>query len=176
MQQVYAEINSIDYEQLLSSIQEKKELNKIIKAFVTKPLGLRTIKRSLGVISPIIKKEAKKYGLVFSVLRIDDNTLIHQETGGKNMLDILASIENIDYHKMAEAISASTSKRKTKVSNDKVPEVIRIIKPFIGDTMATIPTSAISELFDLLIRNKITELAGDYGVYLSGISVSPSEA
>ena len=90
------------------------------------------------------------------------------------MLNILASIANIDYHKMAEAISASTSKKKTKDSNDTVSEIIRIVKPFISDTMSTIPTSAISVLFKLLDQNKIIELAGDNGVFLSGITVNSS--
>ena len=178
MQKVYAEIYSIDYEKLLSRIQEKRELKKIIKVFVTKPFGLKTIMRSIGLINPIIKKEAKKYGLAFSVLRIVDNNQVYKNEGegGNSILNIFASITDIDYQKMAEAISASTSKKKTKDSNDTVSEVIRIVKPFINDTMSTIPTSAISELFDVLIRNKITKLAGDYGVSLLDISVNSSEA
>ena len=87
------------------------------------------------------------------------------------MLNISASID-IDYDKLSKRISESKDKKDSNL-NKRVYETVRIVKPFIGKTMSTIPPSAIAELFDLLAKEKIIELAGDAGVTISSISVKP---
>ncbi|MCL1982599.1 MAG: hypothetical protein FWG53_05900, partial [Clostridiales bacterium] len=113
-----------------------------------------------------------EYGVSLSVLKIGGDTLIHERTGGSNMLKITASIESIDYGKLARAISRP---RKTNAaeSGDKLMKAANILEPFIDNTMATMPASALAELFALFAKEKVVEMADWYGIKLADVSMEP---
>ena len=117
---------------------------------------------------------AKDYGVHLSFLTADSQPVKMMNKGERYMLNISVSIKNIDYKTLLNAIEPNS--QKTGKSNNKgnvVGEVIRIVKPFIADTLSTIPPSAIAELFDLLARDKAVDLAKKYGVQLSDIDIKP---
>ena len=90
------------------------------------------------------------------------------------MLNISVSIESSDYKTLLNTIEPNSQKTGKSNNNGKVVgEVIRIVKPFIADTLSTIPPSAIAELFDLLARDKVVDLAKKYGVHLSAVDIKP---
>jgi len=190
---LYAELKHIDYEKLFSGIYESYQTTKIThkkQNFFSSVVsgisnGLKELFRTVVINSWSLKKiienpsllklqavnQSKKYGASFTVLKIGDDTLINERTGGKNMLNISASID-IDYDKLSKRISESKNKKDSNL-NKRVYETVRIVKPFISKTMSTIPPSAIAELFDLLAKEKIIKLAGSAGVTISSISVKP---
>jgi hypothetical protein len=68
--------------------------------------------------------------------------------------------------------SPDKSDKKENENNFDVAGIIKIVEPFIADTMKTIPPKAIAELFMLLGREQIMKLAKNFGVELSDISVT----
>ncbi|MCL2677830.1 MAG: hypothetical protein FWE85_02120, partial [Clostridiales bacterium] len=114
---------------------------------------------------------AEEYGVFFTTLQIRGVALIKTKAGGSDMLNISVSIEKIDWDKLANVMGGAA--KKPQGGKDTLQEVMRIAKPFIGKAMETIPPSAIAELFDLLLKDKVCELAGKHGVTVSGVSVKP---
>ena len=84
---------------------------------------------------------------------------------------ISVSLESIDWDKLIAALVKPT--KKTKSNDNTLQEIVRIIKPFIGRTMGTVPPSAIAELFDLLAEDKAIAIAANYGLDISLVSVKP---
>lgn len=178
MIQLNAELHHIDYEKLLSRIQDAKEKQAGIPYWLVKIAG-KLLTSNIGfIMKPItlftknrISVFAEGYGIYFTELSIKDVTLIRTENEGGNMLDISVSIEKIDWDKLVSVIGGISNRAFD--NNGTLPEVVRIIKPFVNETMATIPLNAIAELFDLLVKDKVVGLAEDYGVTVSEISVKP---
>ena len=180
--QLYVKLHHIDYGKMLSRIQDQNQnpkedlsgcLGGLIRTFGK--LGLLTNSFTIGIAKKFIKSSVtdltKGYGIYLSVLEIRGITIIRENRGGDNMLNISASIANIDWDKLMDTMGGPA--KKSNGNDDILREVVRIIKPFIGETMATIPNEAIAELFDLLARDKVIDVAWDYGVEVSDITVLP---
>jgi hypothetical protein len=135
---------------------------RMLKAAVEKkPLGLLLKHR--------ISKSAKTYGISLAELRIKSGAAPGGAVAGSGeMLSISVSVKNIDYGKLAAGIEDITRASEIGSSN-ALSKAAGIVKPFIGKTMATIPLPAVAELFDLLARDKVIELADNYGVTISSI-------
>ena len=189
--QLYAELQHIDYDKLLSHIRgaykntHKRQdffsslfsgftngLKQFFGKLVINPWILKKITENPSFLKSPAAKLSQKYGVLFTVLKIESDTLISKKTGEKNMLNISATIGDIDYDRLARRITESKD-RKDGVGNERIYEAVRIVKPFIDKTMATIPPSAIAELFELFARDKIIKLAGEAGVTISNVSVKP---
>ena len=185
--QVYAVIHRIDFDKLLSRIGSDKKplgcllslvslLPKAVTRFAMKPMLQHIVKRPTRIKSQI-ENLADEYGISLSLLRVGDDTIIKNIMEGAHMLNVSVSIDDIDYDKLVEIINESLQKRSSEVidkSSGVVQDVVRIVKPFIGKTMATVPFTAIAELLNLLAIDKAVELAGNYGVKLSKVSVEGS--
>lgn len=177
MIQIYAELGGINYEKLLSRIGQEKKRQSKLAAFILK-IALNTfvlknaIKHPLLLKTPIVNL-ATDYGILLNKLKIGGDTLIQKNSESKGLLNISVMIESIDYSKIISIVNESSKNEKDSVKDATLPEIIRIIKPFIEDTMAMIPSSAIAELFDLLAKDKVIALTGNYGISLSSISITP---
>lgn len=113
---------------------------------------------------------SKHYGVTLDTYLSKNRTKSINLSGVNYMLKITASINAIDIQK---AISEFNKKTANNASDSLlINATLRIIQPFIGKTFATIPPSAIAELFMLFGRDKITELAGSYGIKLTDLSVT----
>ena len=93
------------------------------------------------------------------------------ERNVKNMLTLTAAVKKIDYQKIINEITKSTPPK----DNSLVSDILKIIEPFAAETMKTIPDSAIAELFMLLGRDKLIEMAQGYGVEISDLSLTAPE-
>ena len=117
---------------------------------------------------------AKDYGVCLTFLTVDSEPPKMPNKAERNMLNISVSIKSIDYKTLLNAIEPNSQKTgKVNDNGNVVGEVVRIVKPFIADTLSTIPSAAIVELFDLLARDKVVDLAKKYGVQLSAIDIKP---
>jgi hypothetical protein len=176
MAQLYAELYHIDYKKLLSQIQEQKEMSVGAPLWLIEFLG-KLLTSHVGFLLNIVIPRGKiagfaeEYGVTFTKLIIKDVTLIKTKTGGSNMLNISASIDKVEWGKLLSVLGGPA--KKPKVGDDTLQKVIKIVEPFIANTMDTIPNEAIAELFNLLARDKVMALARNYGVRLSGVSVKP---
>ena len=182
MIQLNIKLYKIDYDVMLSKIQDSDQspksemagcLSGLIK--ITGKAGLLTNHRVLKLFRTTIKKSvtnlAEGYGVYLAELEIEGVTIIHENRGGGNMLNISVSLESIDWDKLMAALVKPA--KKTKSNDNTLQEIVRIIKPFIGRTMGTVPPSAIAELFGLLAEDKVIKLAKNYGLGISVVSVKP---
>ncbi|MCL1808442.1 MAG: hypothetical protein FWG42_01585 [Clostridiales bacterium] len=177
MMQIYAKLHSIDYGKLLAQIEHAKKrlgntsgLLQIGGALATTPLSLKIIAKRPSLIRSPVTNLLKEYGVSLSPLIIGNDTLISEEKGGSSMLSISASIESIDYGKLARAVSRP-KKTNAASESDKLIKAVKILEPFIDSTMATVPASAIAELFVLLAKERVVELAEEYGVAIADVDV-----
>ena len=122
------------------------------------------------IIAKQITNFAIKYGMKIRTHIEKNETYIQSfKEGNKNcMLTLSASIANVDYQKILKEIQKNTS---SNGNNSIMNDVINIIEPFAAETMKTIPPAAFAELFMLLGKDKIIEMAGKYGVELSDLSM-----
>ena len=185
--QIYTVIHSIDIDKLLVRIGSDKKplgcllslvslLPKAVTRFAMKPMLQHIVKRPTRIKSQI-ENLADEYGLSLSLLRVGDDKIIENMMEGAHMLNVSVSVDDIDYDKLVGIINESLLKRSYgdgEKNNMVVHDIIKIVKPFIGKTMATVPTSAIAELLNLLAIDKIVEMAGNYGVKLSKVAVKGS--
>ena len=136
---------------------------------------IKLIKPVLSVASGKIESKIKEVGVTTEISVI--NKAADLMTGERAPYNILISVESIDYKKLSEKIKEKIKATDSKPSMsdgpdpEKICEAIRIVAPFIGDTFKTIPTEAINELINLLVREKVFEEAADFGIRLSGISL-----
>jgi len=168
---VYAELYGIDYVKFLSRLQKERARQSLLSSFLLRFAKSAFILKRVVSHPLLMKKQIVKladyYGVTFSVLMIGDDVLIQNRLGGRSMLNISVSVDSIDYGKIVDIIGESAKGG----TNSVLPEVARILKPFIGETMATVPPSAIAELFDLLGKDKVVGLLGNYGIAVSEVSV-----
>jgi len=172
MIELYARLERIDYDKLLSRIQSREGLGTLASWFVKAPVISFGLKRAWLMRSPL-RKLAEGYGVSLTLLRLNSKTLI--DKGGRGMLNLSVSIESIDYQKLAGAISA-WMRSEGGIGSETLRKVAETVKPFIGETMSTIPPDAIAKLFDLLARDVLIEKAGSLGVKISEVSLEPDEA
>jgi hypothetical protein len=175
---IYSGLQHINFDKLLSRIQSaerpKTVLSGIVSDIAKVALNAFILKRIIKhpfILHRVILGFAEEYGVALSGLRVGNNTLKNNKTSEDCIMDVKVSIESIDYSKLADIINESMKSTGTKTNNSTVTETIRIIKPFIGETMATVPPSAIVELFELLARDKVIELAQNSGITISDISL-----
>ncbi|MCL2663281.1 MAG: hypothetical protein FWE83_08150 [Oscillospiraceae bacterium] len=175
---ICSELQHINFDKLLSHIQSaekpKTVLSGIVSDIAKVALNTFVIKRIIKhpfILHRIILGFAEEYGVTLSGLRVGSNAFEHNKESEDCIMDVKVSIESIDYAKLADVISESVKSTGTKTNNHTVTETIRIIKPFIDETMSTIPPSAIVELFELLAREKVIELAQNSGITISDISL-----
>ena len=171
MKLLYIIIRRIDYGVLIARIADKKTIPKSQLVM----LGIELLNR-LNLKSGYAKNLsdfAQMYGIYLDAYIKKNKNDVVRVSGGSKMLKIVASISNIDYAKAVKAI------KDMPVPADKSPEqvalvakVISIVEPFIVDTLNTIPPSAIAELFTLLGREKVIELAKNIGVDLADLSIT----
>ena len=175
MIQLYGELQSIDYQKLLSKLEEPKHPHKHVPIWLIKLLSELLESHISSILRPFIPKRKIKhltedFGISFSVLKIKDIDLIEHKTNADNMLSIIAKIDHVNWGKLSAIINSATKKVEIEQENP-LPEIIKIIKPFINDTMATVPPSAMVELFKLLAKDKIIELASINGIKTSEVLV-----
>jgi len=176
---IYSGLQHINFDKLLSHIQDAEKPKTVLAGIVS---GIAKTALSTFVIKRIIKHPfilhrlilgfAEEYGVALSGLRVGSNVFEHTKKSEECIIDVKVSIGNIDYAKLADVISESLKSTGTKTNNRTVMETIRIIKPFIGETVATVPPSAIVELFELFAREKVIELAQNCGITISDISLA----
>ena len=179
MIQLYGELHSIDYEILASHIQVPLEMRKPVPHWLIKLLGKILVSHFSGILRLIIPKKEiqdffKEYGVSFSKLELKDISLIEETTDFNNMLNITVSIDRVDWDVLSDrldGIPVSGGSSNLKNGDSQIQQVAEIVKPFINDTVATVPPSAMVELFDLLGKDKVMEWAESYGVTVSAITV-----
>jgi len=176
MTQLYAVIEDIGYDTMAATLRKKKEhgvLHSILSAMgiglLTHPFILRKAIEHPTILKHQIKKHATEHGINLSILEIGEKVLEHKEKRGKKMLDISISIKSIDYNKLSSTIGETAHNAESM--NNTVSEVAKIVKPFISETMATIPIDAIPKLFELLGKDKVVEMAEKYGVVVDGVAL-----
>ena len=193
MIQLYAELNKIDYDVLISSIQVPIDNRKPVPGWLIKLLGKLLASHLSGLLRLVIPKKeiqefVEEFGVYFSKIELKGIPLIEEVTNRKNILKISIHIKSVDWAVLADSLSgiaqsgenAGTNSQADSSSNadsnntaNQVQQAAEIVKPFISDTMATIPLSAIVKLFDLLWKDKVIEFAKNCGVVVSEVSVEP---
>ena len=175
---LYAEIRRINYYKLLSHIQDagkpKVVLSGIVSDIFKGALNVFVIKKILKqpfILKRIILGFAEEYGVSFSELKVGYGVFAHDGESENCIINAIVLIDNVNYTKLADVISESLKSAGMEKINNKVAGAIRIIKPFIDETMSTVPQSAIKELFELLAREKVIELAQRSGITISDISL-----
>jgi hypothetical protein len=118
-------------------------------------------------VAKLIESQCGKIGILLSSIIIDGRELVSDSSkaGGYFMLELSVKVSDINYKKLMDKIGAGGG------GGFPMPEIAAILKPFINDTMKTIPPSAIAALFELLGRELVLKFADEYGVGLSDISV-----
>jgi hypothetical protein len=176
--QIYAELHSIDYTKLLEFARArlKKKTMKIprIAGFAAGALNSRLAQPLIhGTIRSTVRRwlTANDIGIDFAALKIDGRVLLHTKKGEPNMFNFSTSVD-IDYSKLVAALS----ELQTKGKGLPLDKILEIVKPFIGETMKTIPPSAIAELFELVAKDIVVEKATDFGVKISAISLKTGVA
>lgn len=174
-------INEIDYGILLGRIKMAVGNKSSVKNQGRNGRLLKILRPFVGIINVLpnifienqIMKQAAKFG-IYTTVYIENNKAKIKALNERKiitMLNLSASIEKIDYQKLINTIQGSSA---SKGGSLVVPDVIKIIEPFLAETMKTIPDAAIAELFMLLGRDKIVEMAQDYGVKISHLSMTDS--
>jgi len=179
---INAKVQHIDYNKLLHRIQIPSKSKGPLANFFTKtvkvavsPFVVRKLIQSPSILKRLIFSVAEEYGVTISELVIDSKVFSQGNSENNNFMKASILINSVNYETLTKFI-VETIDSKTKVAHDVTfTEVLRIIKPFIGETIATIPLSAISELFELLIKDKIISLAINYGIAVSNIILEPSK-
>jgi len=177
MIQLHAELQSIDYAKLLYKIQEPDK--KGVPHWVIKLLGELLTSSVSGIAKILIPKGkirdfAAEYGLSFSKLEVKGINLVKKITEADNMLYISAFIKKVDWNIFAGILSG-TAKNQREQDNTHISEAFEIIKPFINDTMATVPSSAIVAMINLFGQDEVIRYAGDCGVIISSLSITPGK-
>jgi len=177
MIQLNAKLHSIDYSKLLNKVQKQDEkglphwLIRLLGELLTGPIS--------GLAKSLIPKKkveefAREYGLLFTKLEINGIALIKNKSEDDYILSIFINVENVDWKTFASFLSGKSKKYKEQ-NNTTTSAAIEIIKPFINNTMATVPLSVIIELFDLIGQDKIIKLAEGCGVTVSSIKIKPGK-
>jgi len=175
MIQLYGELHSINYQKLLSKLEEPKHPHKHVPIWLIKLLSELLESHISSILRPFIPKRKIKhltedFGISLSILKIKDIDLIEHKTNADNMLSITAKIDHVNWDKLSASLNRAAKKVEIEQEN-LLPEIIKIIKPFINNTMSTVPPSAYVELFELLAKDKVVESAGLYGIAISEVSV-----
>ena len=175
---LYSELQHINFDKLLSRIQDVEKpitvLSGIALRVVKVTLNAFIIKRIIkhpSLLRRIILRFTEEYGVFLSKLKVGDNAFAQNRESERKILNATVLIDNINYTKLAGVISESLKSTGTESNNHTLTEAIRIIKPFINETMATVPPSAIVDLFELLARDKVIELARNCGITISSIKL-----
>jgi len=176
---LYSELQHINYDKLLSRIQAADKPKTVLSGIVSEvskvALSAFVIKRIIKhppLLRRILLRFTEEYGFTLSELRVGDNAFAQNKKSGSKILNATVFIDNINYTKLTDVISESLKSTETESTNHTLTEVIRIIKPFIAETMATVPPSAIVELLELFARDKAIELAQNCGITISSIQLS----
>ena len=176
---LYSELQHVNFDKLLSRIQGAEKptgvlfgiASKIIKVALNAFVIKRIFKHTL-ILKRIILSFVEEYGVTLSTLKVGYGVFAHNgEFGQHRILSASILIDNVNYTLLADVINDSLRSTETKSNNHILTEVIKIIKPFIDETMATVPPSAIVELFELLARDKVIELAQNCGITISSIKL-----
>ncbi|MCL2254386.1 MAG: hypothetical protein FWC09_08065 [Lachnospiraceae bacterium] len=175
MKYVTIYICDIDYNKLPTEIKpkinHKPKHSKLLDFLLPLSPALEKIPNVL--LANQIVKFAAKYGI--SLMVYIENKKPKNENINERLTNIMynlsVSVDRIDYQKLIESIRKDSS---SKNGSSVFFEILKIITPFAADTMKTIPPKAVADLFMLLGRDKIIEMAKDYGVVLSGLSVTDS--
>ena len=169
---ILAEIDNIDYQVFCRRLAKPKDKGGMwskIASFFIKP-GLLSLV-PLGFIGNQIRKICSEYGISLSTMHIDKEAPTYRKRGGLCMFNISTSLE-IDYEKLARTVAESMGKNSIGGSNSTIVELVRIVAPFINNTMATVPPTALLQIFDLLARDKVVKAAESWGVKLVNLDVS----
>jgi hypothetical protein len=173
---VTATITRIDYDKLINHLQEEgTQANKQnpVLANLIKVAALAPMPVISKQIKKIIEEQADTHGISLGVLEIGDSPASLEGMDKHNLYKIVASLD-VDFDKLAKTISKSTKKQKGN-SGDTLEEILGIVKPFINETMATIPPSAIAKLTKLLVRDNQDEIAEIGATILSLDMISGDE-
>jgi len=176
---IYGELHSIDYRVLISHIQAPHEKRKPVPHWLVKLLGKLLFSHISGFLRLFVPKSEiheflEAYGVSFSKLELKGISLIDKTPSEQNMLNISVSIDSVDWDVLSDKLSDISSIGNELAAGDsaeKTRQLVEILKPFINDTMATIPPSAIVQLFDLLGKDKLVELAKSCGVVVSDVLI-----
>ena len=165
-------IKSIDYNHVAEFIihgLNKSGFNTFVLSLVKAVKHFFGRRNTIHIISPrILSWVEKNIGIAATIKNLD--SFVNIKSGGDNMYNINVSIGAIDFGKLGSRINNPRAKTRD-TNSSKLNEVVRIVTPFIGKTIETIPAEAITELFNLLGRDKVFEIAGDYGIELKDIAV-----
>jgi len=179
---INAKLHCIDFDKLLTHIQTPNKTKGPLANFFTKtvkiaisPFVVKRVINSPSILKRLIFSIADEYGVAISELTINTKVFLPHnrsaESSCGNFLNASIIIDNIDYSVLSTFILESMNSANKANHNAIQSEAIRIIKPFINETVATIPPSAISELFELLAKDKLIEMAKGYGVTLSDVAL-----
>ncbi|MDR2530393.1 MAG: hypothetical protein LBC65_02475 [Oscillospiraceae bacterium] len=156
MRYILIEVLGVDYSRLVSEVREARA---DVPAIIAGAIKLVTIGGDLSGFS----KQLQNLG-VFTKITASRVGIVGRTT---NMLNINITIDGVD------PIAAIRRVREHGGSGGGVvPRVLEIVEPFAADTLRTIPPSAIAELFNLLAKERLIELAKEFGVSVSEIRVT----
>ncbi|MCL2425427.1 MAG: hypothetical protein FWD05_03715 [Oscillospiraceae bacterium] len=177
---INAKLCYIDFKKLITRIQTPSKSKGSLANFFAKtikvaisPFVVRKMIHSPSILKRLVFSVAEEYGIAISKLTVDSKVFFKPDTKHSDFIKVSILVDNIDYVTVSKFITETLDSTNEVSHNTTLTEVLRIIKPFIGETMATIPPSAISELFDLLAKEKIVELARNYGIAVSNITLTP---
>jgi len=175
---LYSELQHINFDKLLSRIQGAEKPITVLAGIASRvakvALSAFVIKRIIkhpSLLRRIILRFTEEYGVILSELSVGDNAFVQNKESESKAFNATVFIDSINYSKLTDVISESLKSTGRESNNHTLAEVIRIIKPFIGETMATVPPSAIVELFELFAREKVIELAKNCGITISSIKL-----
>jgi len=181
---VNAKLHYVDYNKLLMRIQTPNKSKGLLAGFFAKtarvaisPFIVRKIINTPSILKRLIFNITDDYGVVISELTIDGKIFLQSVNGKGGFLNASIIVDNIDCDKLSALISESINSTGKSNHNATLTDVIRIIKPFIGETIATIPPPAIAELFELLAKDKVIEyVEHNYGIAISDVVLTPIES
>jgi len=175
---ISAKLNHIDYGKLLTRIQTPDKSKGPLANFFAKtikvaisPFVIKKLLNSPSILRRLIFSVADDYGITISELSIESKVFSQPCVESDRALNASIIIGSIDYAMLSKVIVESLDSKNTIKRDATLLEVVRIIKPFIGETIATIPPYAIVELFELLVKDKVIESVKKYGIEVSNITL-----
>lgn len=185
MQYFLFSIKRVDYSVLLDKIRINKTraapkpsggLAQIKSFLINIVLGLPFVKRLIPQVA--VDKAVDKAVNLLSDYGITATGSVAPQKIKRNseeisMLTIAFSIDTkkINMSKLRAKLQNNNPKRS---NNDLFSQILAIDSksPFVANALAAIPPGAVAELFDLLGKDKLLDLAKEFGVSISGLSVT----
>ena len=169
--QINIQINCINYSEFCSRLLYKKERSKVATWLTSSRRIVKIGLKNPGRLKSIITDLADNYGASLGSVSIDNDIIINNGPGDKNTWNISITIEKVDYDKLADIIVESMTNPKPPDTNSTFLQIVKILQPFINETMATVPPDAITELLNITTKERVVEFAKHCGLEVAEMFV-----